>query len=122
MVYDLEVGDLQYVTWSKDVWLAIIDMMRPFVKEIHGRSEVPINDCENFAASMANFTAHAFRNADLDMQGALFIAWSYKHAYNGFVDLEGKAWIFDPMQTDYMIGELGQNLGEMYETKMIWFT
>lgn len=121
MIYDLEVGDLQYLTWSKDVWLAVIELIRPEVKKVLGIVKPEISDCENWAATMSNFIAHAFRNAGLDKQGAVFIAWSRKHAYNGFVDLDGKAWIFDPMFTEYLIGELGSTPEPMYKTTDIWF-
>lgn len=121
MVYDLEVGDLEYLTWSKDVWLSLIDAIQPEMKRVLGRAEVPITDCENFAATMVNFMSHAFRKEGLGKQGAVFLAWNYKHAYCGFLDLEGRTWIFDPMLENYMIGELGQPLGEMYDTTDIWF-
>lgn len=121
MVYDLEGGDLQYETWPKNVWLSLIEAIQPEVKRVLGKPKFPVNDCENFAATMVNFMAHAFRKAGLSRQGAVFIAWGYKHAYCGFVDLEGRAWIFDPMLDNYMVGELGQPLGEMYVTKDIWF-
>lgn len=121
MVYDLEVGDLKYMTLSLATWTAIIDVLRPIVEEIHGRPQFPVDDCDNWSASMSWIAQQAFMRAGADLQGALFIAWGYKHSYNGFIDTEDKVWIFDPMLDDYMVGELGQPLGRMYETKDIWF-
>jgi len=123
-VYNVVCGDLEYWGLPKATWIDLIDRIRPVVREAHGWPDVPVNDCENWAASMSNFMANALRKTELDKQGALFIAWSPLHAYCGFVDSELRVWIFDPMGgPDYMRGELGVDaFPDKYDTRSVWFT
>ena len=43
------------------------------------------------------------------------------HAYNGFIDTDGKAWIYDTMFDNSLIGELGSTPEGLYKTTDIIF-
>ncbi len=123
MIYDVEIMDDEYYAFTKENWLQLLEPIKTEVRRVLGGLSIPMTDCDNFAELTSAICHVAFFQAGLDRHGAVFIGeMSGVHAYNGFIDTDGTAWIYDPMKSvDPLIGELGETTGN-YKTTDINFS
>lgn len=123
MIYDLEVSDIEYYAFTKENWLQLLDLVKQEVKRVLGTSSIPMTDCDNYSELTSTICHKAFIDAGLDRHGAVFVAHKEGvHAYNGFIDTDGKVWIYDSMMLNSLIGELGSTPENLYKTTDIWFS
>ena len=116
---DFVFADLEYYLLPKEKWLEILPQIQAQVKYALKWFQYPVSDCDDYAYVMGAFTTIAFRKAGLDRQGAFMITWQKnKHAYNAYMDTEGRVWIYEP-QSGRTVGELGET-EDPYDTDMIW--
>ena len=83
-----------------------------------------ISDCDNFATTMYDFMSILFLQAGLKRQGGFMVVWGYEpghtaHAFNAFVDTEGKSYIYEP-QNGSIVGRLDEGSGS-YMPRKLWF-
>ncbi len=123
MIYDIVVSDLEYYGFTKENWLQLLGLVKTEVRRILGGPSIPMTDCDNFAELTSAICHAAFIQAGLDKHGAIFIAsMSGVHTYNGFIDNEGEAWIYDAMKSQNpLIGILGDTPDILYRTTDIIF-
>ena len=76
-------------------------------------------DCDDFALLFSAMLTYSCYKSNFKNQLALGICWSYTHAYNCFIDSDGKVWIYEP-QNNTVIGELGKTPAP-YNTIEVWF-
>lgn len=124
--YDVEFvrADATYNLFSKDDWVTILDVIHPLVKEALTRWEADISDCDNWSNVTSAFVSIAFKKSGYFKQGAFAIAHTVadepsRHAYNLFVDLDHKVWLYEP-QNNTLKGEMKDGSG-IYRTGYVWF-
>lgn len=116
---DMVYADLKYYAFTFKVWESLLKPIQALVKKKLKKWRKDIADCDNWALTMASFVALAFDKSGLDKQGAFMVTWSRKHAYNAFLAVDGKVWIYEP-QNGEVIGLLEESEGS-YDTEKIWF-
>ena len=119
---DLQTSDDEYHVFSLDKWKEILAPIQAEVEDQQGRWTGSIGDCDNFALTMSSFVAIAFKDADLNRQGAFAYVKGGKiaadaHAYNGFLTDDDKFYIFEP-QNGEVIGELHQGTGKYWSRRV----
>jgi len=124
--YDVEFvrADAEYNLFSKDDWVAILTSVHPLVKEALTRWVVDISDCDNWSSVMSAFVSIAFKKSGYFKQGAFAIAHTVddepaRHAYNLFVDLDRKVWLYEP-QNNTLRGLMQDGEG-YFRTGYVWF-
>jgi len=75
--------------------------------------------CDNWATTMYDFMSIMFLQAGLRRQGGFMVVWSRTHAFNAFMDVEGKSYIYEP-QNGKVVGCLDAGEGS-YKPRKIWF-
>lgn len=111
-----DFADLKYLALKKDRWKVVLTEIRSL---FNARWTKWVFDCDNFALLMAGLLAYAVYKSGFKKQFAFGIAWSIEHAYNVFIDYDGKVWVYEP-QTNRVIGELGKT-ERPYNTVEVWF-
>jgi len=124
--YDVEFvrADIRYLLFSKEDWVEILNVIHPLVKEALTRWEVDISDCDNWSNVASAFISIAFKKSGYTKQGAFALSHtiptaSSRHAYNLFVDLDHKVWLYEP-QTNQLKDEMKDGSG-IYRTGYVWF-
>jgi len=124
--YDVEFvrADAQYNLFSKDDWVAILTSVHPLVKEALTRWATDISDCDTWSTVMAAFVSIAFKKSGYFKQGSFAIAHTVddepaRHAYNLFVDLDRKVWLYEP-QNNTLQGLMQDGEG-YFRTGYVWF-
>ena len=124
--YDVEFvrADAAYNLFSKADWVALLTAVHPLVKEALTRWVVDISDCDNWSTVMSAFVSIAFKKSGYFKQGAFAIAHtvsdeSARHAYNLFVDLDRKVWLYEP-QNNTLHGLMQDGEG-YFRTGYVWF-
>jgi len=119
-IYNLVYADSGYYTFPKEQWVELLEVVQPVLIKCIGKYIPETVDCDNYSLSMYHFVSKTFMNAGYDKQGAFMIVWSKKHAYNAFMDTEGKVWVYEP-QTGKVIGEIEDMVDDIYESDKVWF-
>jgi len=124
--YDIEFvrADVQYHLFSKEDWVTMLTAIHPLVKEALTRWTVDISDCDNYSSVMSAFVSIAFKKSGYSKQGAFAIAHTSsdeysRHAYNLFVDLDHKVWLYEP-QNNTLKGLIQDGEG-IFNTGYVWF-
>ena len=124
--YDVEFvrADAQYNLFSKEDWVTMLTAIHPLVKEALTRWTVDISDCDNYSSVMSAFVSIAFKKSGYSKQGAFAIAHTSsdeysRHAYNLFVDLDHKVWLYEP-QNNTLKGLIQDGEG-IFNTGYVWF-
>lgn len=117
-------SDVEYLLFSKDDWVKILNVTYPLVKEAMERWVTDISDCDNWALTTAAIVNIAFKKSGYTKQGAFAIAHTVldepsRHAYNLLVDRDRKIWVYEP-QTNRIVGEMKEGL-TIYRTGFTWF-
>ena len=110
----VSAADPEYLAYSKDDWLTILGLIQPRVKGLWRKN---IWDCDNFSELMHAYTALAFRDSGMELQGYICIAWSTTHAYNIFITDEEAFYVYEP-QTGKVVG-LMDELDGRYGTRIM---
>ena len=118
--YDPVYADLTYYSFPKEQWIALLDALHPTLIASIGEWKENISDCDNFSQHAYYFVSKSFINAGYPCQGAFMVVWSRSHAYNAFVDTEGKIWIYEP-QNNKIIGDIEGTLDDVYNPDKVWF-
>lgn len=117
--YDMVAADAKYLTYTFEDWQSIMFRLHRHIGDKF-KYNSDISDCDDFALLYASTLAYSAYREGLSKQPAFAIAWSYTHAFNLFIDDEDTAWIVEP-QLGTIIGRLGENNGDSYDVKKIWF-
>ena len=124
--YDIEFvrADTSYNLFSKEDWVKILTAVHPLVKEALTRWTVDVADCDNYSSVMSAFVSIAFKKSGYSKQGAFAIAHTSsdeysRHAYNLFVDLDHKVWLYEP-QNNTLKGLIQDGEG-IFNTGYVWF-
>jgi hypothetical protein len=123
--YKVSTHDLSYFAVNKDDWIQILDAVFPLVKKALKTGLAEVADCENFARLTKAFVSIGVYQGGLQKELALAMALSRGHAYNAFMTLDKRVWIWEP-QSATLIGEIVDDLpplssGETYETLSLRF-
>ncbi len=116
--YDFLAPDVEYYAFPKEVWEEILSRVYKEKEEHFGEWKREVFDCDDHALTMASLVVMTFEKAKLDRQGAFFIIWSPRHAYNGFIDNTRRIWIYEP-QTNEIVGILGET-PDPYNSRWLW--
>jgi len=117
--YDMLAADPEYYAFSYDNWIVILTQIWEELKETIKGYRRAVFDCDDFALTLSALLAIAIEEVELDLQAAFTIIWSYTHAYNAFIDIDGNIWIYEP-QANKVVGKLGET-DKPYNSKFIWF-
>ena len=117
--YDTVVADQVYLTYTIEDWTAIVSRLH---RQLGGKYEwtKEVYDCDDIALLYASTLAYSAYRAGLSKQPAFAIAWSRTHAFNLLIDNDNGAWLIEP-QTGTILGRLGEDNGDTYDVKKIWF-
>jgi len=116
--YDFLAADSEYYAFSKENWKGILTRVFEEKEKVMGTWKPQVADCDDHALTMSSLVALTFKESGLDRQGAFFIIWSTRHAYNGFIDDTRRIWIYEP-QTNEIVGVLGETT-EPYNSRLLW--
>jgi len=115
--YNLLAADPEYV---------VVDDWKTLLTRIHNKLMSKykytreVFDCDDIALLYASVVSFSAYKSGLVRQPAFAIVWSDRHAFNLFIDINNKAWIYEP-QSNCVIGELGKYKKDPYNVKRIWF-
>lgn len=116
---DVLVADLEYYALPYDTWIDILEPIQKETVKARGKWVKEISDCDNFATTMYDFMSILFLKAGLKRQGGFMVVWSNMHAFNAFMDTEGKSYIYEP-QNGSVVGRLDEGSGS-YMPRKLWF-
>lgn len=115
---NLVCADLEYYKLPLEKWKEILTEIYERFKKVHPYQE-EVFDCDDFALLYAGLTAYTIKLVGLDKQVAFAIAWSDSHAFNLFITIDNKIYIYEP-QNNNIVGEL-ESINKPYDVRMIWF-
>jgi len=118
-VNDVLVADEEYYALPYDTWMKILPPIQVETVKARGKWVKEISDCDNFATTMYDFMSILFLKAGLKRQGGFMVVWSRTHAFNAFIDVDGKSYIYEP-QNGSIVGRLDEGSGS-YIPRKIWF-
>ena len=110
----VSAADPEYLAYSKDDWLTMLGLIQPRVKGLWRKN---VWDCDNFSELLHAYTALAFRDSGMKLQGYFCIAWSTTHAYNAFITNAEQFYVYEP-QTGKVVGEMSACDGR-YDTRIL---
>ncbi len=122
-VYDVEIRELEYHTFTKENWLSMLELVKTEVRRVLGTPSIPMSDCDNYTELTSAILHVAFLKAGLDIQGGICnLEMSGKHVYNGFIEKDtDTVWVYDSMKSvDPLIGVLGETTGLYVTTDIIF--
>lgn len=117
--YNMVVADQVYLGYTIEDWTSIITRLHKKLAEKYEWTK-EVYDCDDIALLYISILAYSAYREGLSKQPAMAIAWSNIHAFNLVIDDNSTSWIVEP-QTGDIIGRLGEDNGESYDVKKIWF-
>ena len=117
--YDMVIADIEYLTYSIEDWKSIMFRLHRHIGDKFKYTS-NVSDCDDFALLYTSTLTYSTYRAGLSKQIACAVAWSYTHAFNLVIDDNNDTWIIEP-QTGDVVGRLGDDNGDSYDVKKIWF-
>jgi len=116
---DVVAADTEYYALPYETWMTVLPIIQVETVKARGKWIRAISDCDNWATTMYDFMSILFLKAGLRRQGGFMVVWSRTHAFNAFMDVEGKSYIYEP-QNGKVVGCLDASEGS-YKPRKIWF-
>ena len=116
---DVLCADEEYYALPYDTWMKILPLIQAETAKARVKWVKEVGDCDNWATTMYDFMSILFLKAGLKRQGGFMVIWSNTHAFNAFMDTDGKSYIYEP-QNGNVVGRLDDGSGS-YMPRKIWF-
>ena len=117
--YDLVIADNEYMSMPMEDWYTLLSRIHKNLIYKYKWTK-DIFDCDDIALLYSSILSYSSYKAGMIKQPAFGIAWSNTHAFNVLIDSEDRVWIYEP-GSNTVIGRLGNNNGDTYDVKRIWF-
>lgn len=116
---DVLCADEEYYALPYDTWTTLLPIIQVETAKARVKWVKEVGDCDNWSTTMYDFMSILFLKAGLRRQGGFMVVWSNTHAFNAFIDIDGKSYIYEP-QNGSIVGRLNEGSGS-YMPRKLWF-